>query len=80
MEFSSIIGILVVIVAFLLVIGLIRPGFTVFWSKNKSRASVLAVWGGALLVLIIAYWVVNAGRNDPAKTGSRYQTEQVRRG
>ena len=50
-------------------IGLIRPGFVVFWSDNKTRGNVLASFGLATLVLAITYFVMSSSKNDPFKQG-----------
>lgn len=44
---------LLFVAAMLLIIGLIRPGFVVFWRERKSRTSVLAVWGTATAILAL---------------------------
>ena len=70
MQIASVIQLLLIVCGFLFVIGLIRPGFVVFWTENKSRSSVLAVWGVALLILAISYFIIAGNRKDTFKQGS----------
>ena len=58
---------LVFISVMMLIIGLIRPGFSVWWSAEKSRANVLKVWGVVALIAVVAYFVMSAQRDDPFK-------------
>ncbi|SDK86667.1 hypothetical protein SAMN05421823_103752 [Catalinimonas alkaloidigena] len=58
---------LVFISVMMLIIGLIRPGFAVWWGAEKSRASVLKVWGVIALISTVAYFFMSAQRDDPFK-------------
>ncbi|MGB3617149.1 MAG: hypothetical protein WBA12_03465 [Catalinimonas sp.] len=51
----------------MLVIGLIRPGFAVFWNAEKSRASALKVWGPIAFVAAMGFFLLSANRDDPRK-------------
>ena len=80
MDVRSLVQILLIVSGFLFVIGLIRPGFVVFWSANKSRSSVLAVWGGLTLVLAILAFVLTGSKDDTAKVGLSNPVEIVWKG
>jgi hypothetical protein len=70
-EPADLIALFVIVTGFLLVIGLIRPGFVVFWSPNKSRMNVIAVWGSLVLVLALSYFLVKGETHiDPFKDGT----------
>ncbi len=50
--------------ATMLIIGIIRPGFAVWWSTRNTRANVLKVWGVLAVVFALAYFLVSAGQTD----------------
>jgi len=60
-------GIGVIITALLLTIGLIRPGFVVWWNSSNSRKNVFIVWGGLLMVFTVMFFLVNGNRQDTRK-------------
>lgn len=64
---SSIALIGILITAILLTIGLIRPGFVVWWNQSNSRKNVLAVWGSMFMVFVIFYFIVSSQRSDGFK-------------
>jgi hypothetical protein len=66
---SSIFGFLAIISGFLTVIGMIRPGFVVWWSEKKSRGMAFAVWGSLLVISILGYWITNSQKDDGFKGG-----------
>ncbi len=80
MELSSVLQLLFIICAFVFIIGLIRPGFVVFWSANKSRSSVLAVWGLATAILGITYFILTGSREDTRKSGFAPTEQRTYRG
>jgi hypothetical protein len=51
----------------LFVIGLIRPGFVVWWNQANSRKNVFIVWGSLLMVFAIIFFVASSQRNDSRK-------------
>ena len=75
MILADIFALLTIIMGFLLVIGLIRPGFVVWWSERKSRGSVAAVWGTALVVCALGYMLTKSKDIDPNKEGSSLPTQ-----
>ena len=77
---SSIFQLLFIVSAFLFVIGIIRPGFVVFWSERKSRVSVVAVWGAAMLVLGIAYFISLDRKSGDSHGSNTTEIKTVRRG
>jgi hypothetical protein len=64
---SSIALIGLCISAILFTIGLIRPGFTVFWNKSNSRKNVFLVWGSLTVVFAIIFFVSSGQRADTFK-------------
>ena len=70
MILSNIFALLTIIMGFLLVIGLIRPGFVVWWSERKSRGSVAAVWGSALVISALGYMLTKSSEIDSSKDSS----------
>jgi hypothetical protein len=64
---SSIALIGLCISAILFTIGIIRPGFTVFWNKSNSRKNVFIVWGSLLMVFAILFFVASSQRHDSRK-------------
>lgn len=51
----------------MLIIGVIRPGFAVFWDSEKSRITVLKVWGSIAMVTAIIFFILSAQRDDTRK-------------
>jgi hypothetical protein len=54
--------------ATLLLIGIIRPDFVLFWTDNKSRGKVLAVFGGLAFLAFIIWGITSAKRDDGFKS------------
>jgi formate hydrogenlyase subunit 3/multisubunit Na+/H+ antiporter MnhD subunit len=78
-----ILTIIIVISAFLTIIGLIRPSFVIWWSDNNSRVQVLKVWGVITVIAAILYFIMGATAQDNIKDdnpSSMAPTEQVHRG
>jgi hypothetical protein len=68
-----------VVSAVLFVIGLIRPGFVVWWSRHKSRVSVFIVWGGLHVLTLMGYLFLRSNQADPFKDNTAQQkTESTR--
>ena len=62
----------------LAVIGLIRPGFVVWWSEKKTRGNVMMVYGSILVVVTIGYWLTRSAKEgNPFNQGFK-KTWQVR--
>jgi hypothetical protein len=64
---SSIALIGLCISAILFTIGIIRPGFVVWWNKTNSRKNVFIVWGSLLMVFAIMFFVASSQRHDTRK-------------
>jgi len=73
---SDILALITTITAFLFVIGLVRPGFVVFWSPDKSRSKVVTVWGVLVVVSALAFFVVKSQHDDPRKDGTDVRKSQ----
>ncbi len=54
----------------LFTIGLIRPGFVIWWSKSNSRKNVIMVWGTLLVSFSVIFFVVSSQKNDSFKEGN----------
>lgn len=75
---SSIIGAICIISGTLLMMGLIRPSFAVWWTADKTRIKVLFVWGTLTTLSAVAYFIYGGlGKNDPVKDESRTQTYRI---
>lgn len=73
--FSTIAGFGVIISGILLTIGLIRPGFVVWWNKANSRKQVFMVWGGLLMVFTVMYFLSAGTKDDSRKENDTANTE-----
>lgn len=69
---ESIILILLLLAVVMMSIGMVRPSFVVFWSKNKSRSQVLMVWGLMLVIMGIAFFTYSSQRG----TNHGFSSEQ----
>lgn len=54
--------------ATLLLIGVIRPDFVLFWTDNKSRGKVLAVFGSLAFLSFIIWGITVSQRDDSIKS------------
>jgi formate hydrogenlyase subunit 3/multisubunit Na+/H+ antiporter MnhD subunit len=75
-----ILTIVIVISAFLTIIGLIRPSFSVWWTTDNSRVQVIKVWGAITVVAAVLYFIYGAFARDNIKDDNRstqLKTEQV---
>ncbi len=63
---NSIASIGVILSAILFTIGIIRPGFVIWWNEANSRKQVFMVWGGLLVVFAVLFFI-SSNRNDPLK-------------
>jgi hypothetical protein len=70
-------GFICILSSFLLTIGLIRPFIVIWWTNNKTRTNVLAVYGSIALISSILFFVTinpeGDGRKDVAAPNSRTQ-------
>jgi len=73
--FSTIAGLGVIITGILLTIGLIRPGFVVWWNKSNSRKQVFMIWGGLLMVFSVMYFLSATTEDDSRKENDQGNTE-----
>ncbi|HYG40259.1 MAG TPA: hypothetical protein VD908_16640 [Cytophagales bacterium] len=73
---DSIASLGVVVTALLLTIGLIRPGFVVWWNKSNSRKQVIMVWGALFMFFVIMYFFVSSYRHDNLK-GSDTENQEI---
>ena len=49
-----------------MLIGVIRPDFVLFWTDTKTRGKVIAVFGGLAFVSFVIFGISSAQRNDQA--------------
>jgi hypothetical protein len=54
--------------ATLLLIGIIRPDFVLFWTDNKSRGKVLAIFGSLAFITFIIWSITSSQRSDGFKS------------
>ncbi len=50
--------------ATMMIIGIIRPGFAVWWSGHNTRANVLKVWGVLAVASAVTFFAVSAGQEN----------------
>jgi drug/metabolite transporter superfamily protein YnfA len=74
----NIAGFILILSAILLTAGLIRPFIVVWWTNNKTRGKVLAVYGSLVLIFSIIFFVTIDPQEDGRKdlTTPKEQTQQ----
>ena len=74
----NIAGFILIFSAILLTAGIIRPFIVLWWTNNKSRTKVLAVYGSLVLISSILFFITinpkEDGRKDTATP--KEQTQQ----
>ncbi len=64
-------GFFLIFSAVLMVAGIIRPYTVLWWTKNKTRAKVLMVYGSIAFLSGIAFLVTINPAEDPVKDETR---------
>jgi hypothetical protein len=72
---SYTLGAISIISGFLLMMGIVRPSFAVWWTTDKTRIKVIFIWGGICTLSSLAYILYMAAfKEDAVKDESRTQS------